>query len=127
MNPQLLMSNSALGNFAFGGTNPASLVFSNAASRLLSQSPKSTHSNNKRNISGASTPALIQAPSSNRSPSGSPTIADPKSHQNDEDGMIHVSRKLLFKNNKKLITFRLKAKLMMIKKASEVWKLKKMK
>ena len=81
MNPQLLMGNPALGSFPFAGTNPASLAFGNAASRLLSQSPKS---NNKRNRSGASTPANNPtSASANRTPSISPSV--PPSHQNGDE------------------------------------------
>jgi C-terminal binding protein len=91
MNPQLLMSNPALQNFPFSGVNPTSLAFGNAASRLLSQSPKSTQSNNnKRSTSGTSTPAFNQIASANRSPSTSPIIpGNTPSQQNDEISMTN--------------------------------------
>uniref|UniRef100_A0AC34FG53 Uncharacterized protein n=1 Tax=Panagrolaimus sp. ES5 TaxID=591445 RepID=A0AC34FG53_9BILA len=93
MNPQLLMSNPALGNFPFSGVNPTSLAFGNAASRLLSQSPKSTQSNNKRSISGTSTPAHNQIASANRSPSTSPIVPPANTSlqpNNDNDNGINV-------------------------------------
>jgi C-terminal binding protein len=107
MNPQLLMSNPALGNFPFSGVNPTSLAFGNAASRLLSQSPKSTtqSNSNKRSISGASTPANNQAASANRSPSSSPIIPPANSslsqqqNNDDDDNMITVKNNDVVKND----------------------------